>query len=640
MINIQSLVADEAVINAINAAEISADNITAGTIYSEDKKSWFNLTNGEFELGDTLSYTGGVLTISGSKGDAEETLKQLGLLQNDVDAAAQAAEDAKQEVSSMEVGGRNYAVYSTAELSGTNKINDYGFVQSVTDTRTDFNLSINNYTGVPSGATHDNIGNKIINSIGKYQYTYTLKNDTSKIRVGHSGGTVDNYSIFILPEVINAGTTITVSLEITNITQGSFTWKNVMIVKGNKSIDFVPALEDTDAKITALDYLKDALTDGSTEIAGGLTMTNVLMLRNLGTNGEDGSVTAGMSGLTTYNDKEDKVLLWGGGTYEEAFAAANSDTYETGSGAITTLLKKDGTGKIGVFHIEEDQVQVKTNDGAVVIDDIDGLSCKIQSQEHAAVLVTPKELKTFDELKELGESINRNYEYPSPFNNDISYTIHESFGPKYGFSNRTSFKVFVGSGGTIKISGNIKYTPSQIDDRYNQGPNKISIGSQSYDGISCEIYNSKGEQINKTNTFVSDDDRSFINITVPTADTYTIEAYARIYIDFDLHMLEQEELERGVEVEMTLLDNTYLRIETNYQIAEQQTMVAYKGIFSYQGDKAYFYYKDGVGLDCQIGNVRFSVNDKGILINGLQKGSSGLTKGMLYNDNGTLKIVQ
>ena len=368
MINIQSLVADEAVINAINAAEISADNITAGTIYSEDKKSWFNLTNGEFELGDTLSYTGGVLTISGSKGDAEETLKQLGLLQNDVDAAAQAAEDAKQEVSSMEVGGRNYAVYSTAALSGTNKINDYGFVQSVTDTRTDFNLSINNYTGVPSGATHDNIGNKIINSIGKYQYTYTLKNDTSKIRVGHSGGTVDNYSIFILPEVINAGTTITVSLEITNITQGSFTWKNVMIVKGNKSIDFVPAIEDTDAKITALDYLKDALTDGSTEIAGGLTMTNVLMLRNLGTNGEDGSVTAGMSGLTTYNDKEDKVLLWGGGTYEEAFAAANSDTYETGNGDITTLLKKDGTGKIGIFRISDTQAVVKTDQGEVLID--------------------------------------------------------------------------------------------------------------------------------------------------------------------------------------------------------------------------------------------------------------------------------
>ena len=398
---------------------------------------------------------------------------------------------------------------------------------------------------------------------------------------------------------------------------------------------------------TAYSYLKKALAN-DTDIEGGLIATSQIQLRDWDDTTKKYKVNAGISGI-----EDDNVLLWGGGTYEEAVYAASTDNDfyvgENKSGRqITSLLKKDGQGKIGIFHIEEDQVQVKTNDGNVVIDDIDGLSCKIESQEHAAVLVTPKELKTFEELKKLGESINRNYEYPSPFNNDISYTIHESFGPKYGFSNRISFKVFVGSGGTIKISGNIKYTTSQIDDRYNQGPNKISIGSQSYDGISCEIYNSKGEQINKTNTFVSDDDCSFINITVPTADTYTIEAYARIYIDFDLHMLEQKELESGIEVEMTLLEgkniyneyNTYLSIETNYQIAEQQTMVAYKGIFSYQGDKAYFYYKDGVGLDCQIGNVRFSVNDKGILINGLQEGSSGLTKGMLYSSNGTLKIVQ
>ena len=100
-------------------------------------------------------------------------------------------------------------------------------------------------------------------------------------------------------------------------------------------------------------------------------------------------------------------------------------------------------------------------------------------------------------------------------------------------------------------------------------------------------------------------------------------------------------MERGIIVNITLNGgNTFFNIRRQYQTAEQQTMVAYKGIFSYQGDKAYFYYKDGVGLDCQIGNVRFSVNDKGILINSLPNKSDNLEKGMLYNDNGTLKIVQ
>lgn len=142
---------------------------------------------------------------------------------------------------------------------------------------------------------------------------------------------------------------------------GSGTWtiRNIKIMTDNAS-----AIKIAQSKAEALDYLKAALTDGSTEIAGGLTMTNVLMLKNL-----EGFVTAGLSGLTKHNNLEDKVLLWGGGTYEEAYAAANNDTYNTGSGTITTLLKKDGTGKIGIFKISETQAVVDVpNQGKVIID--------------------------------------------------------------------------------------------------------------------------------------------------------------------------------------------------------------------------------------------------------------------------------
>lgn len=153
--------------------------------------------------------------------------------------------------------------------------------------------------------------------------------------------------------------------------------KNIKLEKGNKATDWSPAPEDVDSAIAAVDskaeavaYLKDALTDGATEIAGGLVMTNVLMLKSIPENDSKAVVTAGMSGMTTYKGKNDKVLMWGGGTYEEAYAAANSENYyKSGTTPITTLLKKDGTGKIGIFKIGEDKVEIDVpNHGLISID--------------------------------------------------------------------------------------------------------------------------------------------------------------------------------------------------------------------------------------------------------------------------------
>lgn len=136
---------------------------------------------------------------------------------------------------------------------------------------------------------------------------------------------------------------------------------------GTWNLKGIRVLTLTTQSISALDYLKAALTDGSTEIAGGLTMTNVLMLKNL-----QGVVTAGMSGLTKLpsdSSKSENVLMWGGGTYEDAYNAAESaDYYKKGSTTpITTLLKKDGTGKIGVFKISDKQVVVDNGDSKTII---------------------------------------------------------------------------------------------------------------------------------------------------------------------------------------------------------------------------------------------------------------------------------
>lgn len=97
------------------------------------------------------------------------------------------------------------------------------------------------------------------------------------------------------------------------------------------------------AETRALDYLKTAL-QGSTEIAGGLLMTNLLMLKN-----EKNKVTAGMSGLTGTETNPEKVLLWGGGTYKEALKAIQ------GLSSLPVLLTKAGAGSnIGCLKVMSD----------------------------------------------------------------------------------------------------------------------------------------------------------------------------------------------------------------------------------------------------------------------------------------------
>jgi hypothetical protein len=68
-------------------------------------------------------------------------------------------------------------------------------------------------------------------------------------------------------------------------------------------------------------------------------------------------VTAGISGMA-----DDKVLLWGGGNYANAQESANMDTP-----AITTLIRKDGTGKIGAFVIDDDTIKVTTTNQSIII---------------------------------------------------------------------------------------------------------------------------------------------------------------------------------------------------------------------------------------------------------------------------------
>ena len=125
-----------------------------------------------------------------------------------------------------------------------------------------------------------------------------------------------------------------------NATGGkTITLSNVMLQKGPFSTPWKPCLK----------ALTEAM-QGSTDVIGGLILTNLIMLKNA-----FGAVTAGISGM------DDNITLWGGGTHEQAVTA------EEGGTPLPVLLTKLGAGSnIGCLKVvDKDTVQI--NNGAFVV---------------------------------------------------------------------------------------------------------------------------------------------------------------------------------------------------------------------------------------------------------------------------------
>lgn len=95
-----------------------------------------------------------------------------------------------------------------------------------------------------------------------------------------------------------------------------------------------------DESIKSTEYLKKAMEDGSTEVKGGLIMTNVMLLKNA-----KGDVTAGVSGL-----QEDDVPFWSGADYTNRKKAvfrvhADGEVHAT-------------KGTVGILQVKNDSVEV------------------------------------------------------------------------------------------------------------------------------------------------------------------------------------------------------------------------------------------------------------------------------------------
>lgn len=105
-----------------------------------------------------------------------------------------------------------------------------------------------------------------------------------------------------------------------------------------------------DESIKSTEFLKKAMEDGSTEVKGGLIMTNVMLLKNA-----EGDVTAGVSGL-----QEDDVPFWSGADYTNRKKAvfrvhADGEVHAT-------------KGTVGILQVKNDSVEV--SDAAASVDKI------------------------------------------------------------------------------------------------------------------------------------------------------------------------------------------------------------------------------------------------------------------------------
>lgn len=108
-------------------------------------------------------------------------------------------------------------------------------------------------------------------------------------------------------------------------------------ISGNMSDLIDDAIDES---IKSTEYLKKAMEDGSTEVKGGLIMTNVMLLKNA-----EGDVTAGVSGL-----QEDDVPFWSGADYTNRKKAvfrvhADGEVHAT-------------KGTVGILQVKNDSVEV------------------------------------------------------------------------------------------------------------------------------------------------------------------------------------------------------------------------------------------------------------------------------------------
>ena len=332
----------------------------------------------------------------------------------------------KKIVDDVEIGGTNLASYSNSINSGLTVISSYdsdGWMKLNHWQLYNINVEKKDLFGItydPSKSYTFSIESYFEGTEGQFgKYLGVWYSDGTKEWFINKEpiSTKDN------PTKVIVTTTKPILAFVGSYSHGSASYARIKIEQGNKPTSWSPAPEDVEAKISELDYLKEAL-QGTTEIDGGLVLTNVIQLKNAA-----GTVTGGMNGL---NDSRKNVFLWGGGTLAQALAEN-----------VITLIRRDGSGffagkkmqwgtdgsfKVGIFEVTDDSVIINANDNS-------GRQIVITNRSLSEAIALQQTINSSITRKSVDYSNKQSYTAASSIQSDKSVSI--SVGGMYSISEIT-----------------------------------------------------------------------------------------------------------------------------------------------------------------------------------------------------------
>ncbi|MCE5320097.1 MAG: carbohydrate binding domain-containing protein [Bacteroidales bacterium] len=328
--------------NAAQAAAISAAAADASSksVAAQSAAEAYALSKANLAEVTAKAYADGVVTDEETRAIADATAKA-----NAAQAAAisAAAADATAKAAAIKIGAKNLITNSNFKYG----INDWQSLQGTTLSQSASGSLLIDFS-TASNALYNGIRSKNIISldeVGDYTVSLYIKRTAEHIKVGVQ---IENQYLEILPSVpVNTWGKLTHTFK--NLSSGyMYIYSNavsqsgvleiewVQLEKGNKDTDHRPSFEDIQTEIDAakalaleLDYLKTALA-GTTEVAGGLILARMMMLKNA-----LNQVTAGISGMDS-ND----IFLFANDT--DALNAALNNM-------ATFLLRRNGTGNLGTL---------------------------------------------------------------------------------------------------------------------------------------------------------------------------------------------------------------------------------------------------------------------------------------------------
>ena len=333
-------------------AYMYGDNLICGKISTLAGNSYFDLTHGDFVLSqygqdsqgkyhEGLTYINGVLTIYGipTEDEIDNIITQLGIMNGKIGELQDPHTNLWPIDEEINLALNDRETYLIGYILADHFNRGDKFTGSI---------EIKNYSpseeyGTERGYTYISLRVKYIDGNGDEQTFWYDYGGGEYVVIEENGKYLFSIIISGIIEDIEDQEDVTVTQikeimvyiepRLSESETVSLTLYHGMIVSGNKSGVYSLAYK----------HITDAMK-GDTQIVGGLTMTNLLLLKN-----ELGRIVAGMSGLT---DGGENVLMWGGATYAEAlYASLNNYLKSATGGLIPTLFKKDGTGKVGCFYV-------------------------------------------------------------------------------------------------------------------------------------------------------------------------------------------------------------------------------------------------------------------------------------------------